>query len=227
MSKKILVVLAGCGAKDGSEIHESVLTLLAIDKSGAHYQCAAPNKKQHHTLNFISNEEMHEERNVLIESARISRGNILDLSKVEMKNYDAVIFPGGFGAAKNLCSFAFDGITAQVDPDVKRIINEAYDTKKPIGAICIAPVIVALSLAEKNPNIVLTLGTDADSNTRLREIGVQSKACLTTEFVKDEQNRIVSTPAYMHGHSRISELEQGISQCVNAVIEMCHQKAGV
>ncbi len=227
MSKKILVVLAGCGAKDGSEIHESVLTLLAIDKAGAHFQCAAPNKPQHHVLNFIDNSEIHEKRNIMIESARIARGDILDLAKVSMNNYDAVILPGGFGAAKNLCSFAFEGVKASVEHDVKRIINEAYDAKKPIGAICISPVIVALTLAQKNPNIILTLGTDPASNTHLREIGVQSKDCLTTECVKDTVNHIVSTPAYMHGHSRICELEQGISQCVNAVIQMCHQKAGV
>lgn len=227
MSKKILVVLAGCGAKDGAEIHESVLTLLAIDKAGATYQCAAPNKPQHHTLNFIDNSEMPEVRNVLIESARISRGNILDLSKVSMKNYDAVIFPGGYGAAKNLCSFAFDGIKASIDPEVKRIINEAYEAHKPIGAICIAPVLVALALHDKNPGILLTLGTDTETNHKLNQIGVQSKECLTTAFVRDDKNLIYSSPAYMHGHSRISELEQGITDCVNAVIEMAHSKAGV
>lgn len=227
MAKKILVVLAGCGAKDGSEIHESVLTLLAIDKEGAEYECAAPNKKQHHVLNFITNEEMPEERNVMIESSRISRGRIKDLSQTKMQDYDAVILPGGFGAAKNLCSFAFDGAKATIDPEVKRIINEAYDQRKPIGAICVAPAVVALALAEKNPDIVLTLGTDAESNKALEQIGVKSKACLTTSFVKDEKNLIATSPAYMHGKSRISELEQGISQCVKAVIEMCHSKVAL
>lgn len=222
MNKKILVVLAGCGAKDGAEIHESVLTLLAIDKAGAAYQCAAPNKTQHHVLNFIDNTEMPEQRNVLIESARISRGNILDLTKVSMKDYDAVIFPGGFGAAKNLCSFAFDGVKASIDPEVKRIINEAYDSHKPIGAICIAPVLVALALHQKNPDILLTLGTDSETNHKLNQIGTKSKECLTTAFVRDDKNLICSSPAYMHGSSRISELEQGITQCVNAVIEMTH-----
>jgi enhancing lycopene biosynthesis protein 2 len=224
MSKKILVVLAGCGAKDGAEIHEAVLTLLAIDKAGASYKCAAPNKEQYHVLNFITNEEMPEKRNVMIEASRISRGNILDLAKVSMQDYDAIIFPGGFGAAKNLCTYAFDGSKASIDPEVKRIVNEAYDQKKPIGAICVAPAIIALALAEKNPNILLTLGTDEGANKSLEEIGVKSKACLTTAFVKDEKNLIATTPAYMHGNSRISELEQGISQCVNAVIEMCHIK---
>ncbi len=227
MSKKVLVVLAGCGAKDGSEIREAVLTLLAIDKAGAEYQCVAPNKNQHHTLNFLTDEVMPENRNILVESARIARGRIQDLVKVSMKDYDALILPGGYGAAKNLCSFAFDGVKATIDADVKRIINEAYDARKPIGAICIAPVLVALALHEKNPEILLTLGTDAAANSKLEEIGVKSKSCLTTAFVRDDKNLIASSPAYMHGSSRISELEQGISQCVNAVIEMSHQKAGV
>jgi len=218
--KEFLVVLAGCGAKDGAEIHESVLTLLAIDKEGAEYQCAAPNIKQHHVLNFIDDTEMNQERNVMIEAARIARGNILDLAKVSMNDYAGLILPGGYGAAKNLCTYAFDGAKASINPEVKRIINEAYDAGKPIGAICVAPVLVALALAEKNPEIVLTLGTDAGANASLEEIGVKSKDCLTTAFVKDEKNRIVTSPAYMHGASKISELEQGISGCVKAVIEM-------
>lgn len=217
--KKFLVILAGCGAKDGAEIHESVITLLAIDKEGAEYQCAAPNIKQHHVLNFIDNSEINQERNVLIEAARIARGDILDLATVSMDDYAGLILPGGFGAAKNLCSFAFDGVNATINPELKRIINEAYDSKKPIAAICIAPVLVALALAEKNPNIILTLGTDPSANKNLEDIGVRSKECLTTAFVKDSENRILSSPAYMH-NARISELEKGISQCIKAAIEM-------
>lgn len=223
MPKPILVILAGCGAKDGAEIHESVLTLLAIDKAGAKYQCAAPNKNQHHVLNFIDNSELKETRNILVESARIARGDIKDLTEVSMQDYAGLIFPGGFGVAKNLCSFAFDGTQAQVDPEVNRIINEAYDQAKPIGAICIAPALIALTLANKNPNITLTLGTDIESNQNLEQIGVQSKSCLTTAFVRDDANKIYSSPAYMHHNSRISELEQGISQCVNAVVEIAYK----
>ncbi len=225
MMKKILVLLAGCGNKDGAEIHESVLTLLAIDKEGAKYECAAPNIEHKHVLNYIDDTVISEKRNVMIEAARIARGEILDLAKVSMKDYDALILPGGFGVAKNLCSFAFDGAAATVNPEAKRIINEAYDAKKPIGAICVAPALVALSLAEKNPEIILTLGTDKEANAALETIGVKSRDCLTTAFVLDEKNRIASSPAYMHGNSSISDLEKGISQCVKSVIEMCHQGA--
>jgi enhancing lycopene biosynthesis protein 2 len=222
--KKILVVLAGCGAKDGAEIHESVLTLLAIDKAGAKYQCAAPNKNQKHVLNFIDDSVIDQERNIMVESARIARGNILDLAQVSMKDYDALILPGGFGVAKNLCSFAFDGADASIEPETNRIINEAYDLKKPIGAICIAPALVALALADKNPNIVLTLGTSEQANSNLKQIGVKWKSCPTSSAICDNDNLIVSSPAYMHGNSKLSELEQGISQCVKTVIELCHQK---
>lgn len=221
--KKVLVVLAGCGAKDGAEIHESVISLLAIDKAGANYEISAPNIEQKHVVNFIDGSELNEKRNVLLEAARIARGNIKDLSKVNMLDYDALLIPGGFGAAKNLCTYAFDGIKASVNADLKKIIRDAYEQKKPIGAICIAPVIVALSLADKNPNITLTLGTDASASKDLEIIGVKSKNCLTTEACIDKENKIVSSPAYMHGNSRISELEQGISKCINAILELSHE----
>ena len=223
--KKILVLLGGCGNKDGAEIHESVLTLLAIDKEGASYQCAAPNKEQHHVLNYIDDSELPEKRNVMLESARIARGDILDLSIVSMSDYDALVIPGGFGVAKNLCSFAFDGTEATVEPEVDRIINEAFDFKKPIGAICISPALIALSLGKKHPDIALTLGTDKASNEALEKMGCNSKECLTTTFLADKNNKIVSSPAYMHGDSRISELEKGINQAIKSVIEMTHEKA--
>ena len=225
MSKKILVVLAGCGAKDGAEIQEAVITLLAIDKEGASYQCAAPNINQKHVLNHIDDSEIQQERNVMVEAARIARGDIQDLATVSMKDFDGIILPGGFGAAKNLCTFAFEGANATVNEDVKRLINEAYDAKKPIGAVCIAPAIVALSLVEKNPEIVLTLGTEEAANKNLQDIGVKFKDCPTTSFTVDEANRIVSSPAYMHGGSSISELEEGITKCVKKVVEFA--QAGV
>lgn len=222
--KKFLVVLAGCGAKDGAEIQEAVLTLLAIDKEGAQYQCAAPNIPQKHVLNFIDDSEINQERNVMIEAARIARGDVLDLSKVSMDDYAGLILPGGFGVAKNLCSFAFEGAKASVEAETKRIIQEAYKQKKPIGAVCISPALVALSLVELNPDITLTLGTEEAANKNLQDIGVKFKSCPTTNFIVDEKNKIASSPAYMHGGSRISELEQGISKCVKAVIEMARAK---
>ena len=225
MSKNILVLLAGCGAKDGAEIQEAVLTLLAIKKEGCDYTCASLDKPQKHVLNFIDDTELDQERNMMQESARISRGQIEDIAELSMKDFDALVLPGGFGVAKNFCTFAFEGTKASVEPEVKRIIQEAYDMKKPIGAICIAPALVALSLVEKNPNITMTLGTAEEANKNLTEIGVKFKSCPTTAHTVDEENKIVSSPAYMHGDSTIVELEEGISKCVKAVIEMTYVKA--
>lgn len=227
MSKNILVLLAGCGAKDGAEIQEAVLTLLAIKKEGCDYTCASLNKNQKHVLNFIDDSELDQERNMMQESARISRGQIEDVSKLSMKDFDALVLPGGFGVAKNFCTFAFEGTKASVEPEIKRIIEEAYDMKKPIGAICISPALVALSLAEKNPDITMTLGTQEEANKNLTEIGVKFKNCPTNAHTVDEANKIVSSPAYMHGDSTIVELDEGISKCVKAVVEMTYSKAAV
>jgi enhancing lycopene biosynthesis protein 2 len=225
MPKNILVLLAGSGAKDGAEIQEAVLTLLAIKKEGCDYTCASLNKNQKHVLNFIDNTELDQERNMMVEAARISRGQMEDIASLSMKDFDALVLPGGYGVAKNFCTFAFEGTKASVEPEVKRIIQEAYDMKKPIGAICIAPALVALALAEKNHSITMTLGTQEEANKNLTEIGVKFKSCPTSSHVVDEVNRIVSSPAYMHGDSSIVELEEGISKCVKAVIEMTYSKS--
>ena len=225
MPKNILVLLAGCGAKDGAEIQEAVLTLLAIKKEGCDYTCASLNKNQKHVLNFIDDSELDQKRNMMQESARISRGQIEDIAKLSMKDFDALVIPGGFGVAKNFCTFAFEGTKASVEPEIKRIIQEAYDMKKPIGAICIAPALVALSLAEKNPDITMTLGTQDEANKNLTEIGVKFKSCPTSAHTVDVANKIVSSPAYMHGDSSIVELEEGISNCIKAVVEMTYDKS--
>lgn len=218
--KKVLVLLAGSGAKDGSEIREAVLTLTAIEKSGMSFQCAAPNKPQKHVINFINGSVLSEERNVLVESARIARGNVLDLSTVSMADYDALAIPGGFGVAKNLCSFAFDGVKASVDTDVKRIIREAFIAKKPILAVCIAPALVALALADLEPSILMTLGLDEVTNKHLDTIGVKSIACLSRECIVDVKNKVVSSPAYMDDDATLVDLDSGISKAVTALVDL-------
>ncbi len=212
--RNVLVLLAGSGAKDGSEIREAVLTLTAIEKVGMKFQCAAPNKKQSDVINFIDGSTLNEERNVLIEAARIARGDIKDLSTVSMKDYDALAIPGGFGVAKNLCSFAKDGVEATVDADVKRIIRESFQAKKPILAICIAPALVALSIADLAPDAVLTLGIEDAPNLSLENIGVKSMKCLSSECILDEKNKIVSTPAYMDDKASLVDLDTGINKAI-------------
>jgi enhancing lycopene biosynthesis protein 2 len=214
--KKVLVLLAGSGAKDGSEIREAVLTLTAIEKAGMSFQCTAPNKLQRDVVNFIDDSVLNEERNILVEAARIARGDILDLATVSMNDYDALAIPGGFGVAKNLCSFAIDGVKATVDADAKRIIREAFTMKKAILAICIAPALVALSLHDLEPEILLTLGLDDGPNQALEAIGVKSAKCLSTECIVDEKNKIVSSPAYMDDGASLVDLDMGINKAMIA-----------
>ena len=193
-----------------------MLTLTAIEKAGMSFQCTAPNKLQIDVINFMDGSVLNEERNVLVEAARIARGNILDLATVSMSDYDALAIPGGFGVAKNLCSFAVDGVKATVDADVKRIIREAFTMKKAILAICIAPALVALSLYDLEPNILLTLGLDDGPNEALEAIGVKSIKCLSTECVLDENNKIVSSPAYMDDGASLVDLDMGINKAIIA-----------
>lgn len=217
MKKRIGVVLSGCGVYDGSEIHEAVFTLLAIDQAGAEALCMAPDKELAE-VNHITGEPTGGRRNVLLESARIARGHIRKIDEVTALDIDGLIFPGGYGAAKNLCNFAEKGKDGVADSQVLRLVREVYQAKKPIGAICIAPALIALALGnEAAPT--LTIGKDSVTAAAIEGTGAKHQTCPVREFVVDRENKIVSTPAYMLANS-ISEAYEGITKCVNAVIEM-------
>jgi enhancing lycopene biosynthesis protein 2 len=217
MKKKIGVVLSGCGVRDGSEIHEAVLTLLAIDRNGAEAVCMAPDMEAPE-VNHLTMKETGAKRNVLVESARIARGNIRNIKEITASGLDAIIFPGGFGAAKNLCDFGAKGAKAAVQPEVTRLVGEMALAKKPIGAICIAPALIAAILGkEYAPR--LTIGTDAGTAAEINKTGSLHVDCPVTEFVVDRENRIVSTPAYMLAKS-ISETGEGIERMVKALLEL-------
>ena len=218
MGKKIGVILSGCGVYDGSEIHEAVFTLLAIDANGAEAVCMAPDMELAE-VNHISGEATGATRNVLLESARIARGKIVNIKDVKAGDLDAVILPGGFGAAKNLCDFAFKGAGAAIQPDVARLLKEMAAAKKPIGAICIAPALVA-ALFGKEAAPEVTIGNDAGTAAAINATGSKHVDCPVTEFVIDRKNRIVSTPAYMLA-GRIGEAYEGITKTVKAVLELC------
>lgn len=218
MAKRIGVVLSGCGVYDGSEIHEAVITLLAIDRAGAEAVCMAPNVNQMHVINHISGEPMAgDSRNVLIESARIARGNIKDIEQVKATDIDALILPGGFGAAKNLCDFAIKGADCTVNPEVTRLVKEIVAAKKPLAAVCIAPALIAKVLGELSPK--LTIGTDADTASALQAMGADHVNCPVREFIVDREHRLVTTPAYMLA-GRISEAAEGIEKTVKTLLEM-------
>ena len=217
--KKIGVVLSGCGVYDGSEIHEAVLTLLAIDKAGAEAVCMAPDIDQMHVVNHITGEETGETRNVLLESARIARGAIKPLSDITASQLDALVFPGGFGAAKNLCDFAVKGADCSVQSEVATLVKAMYEAKKPIGAACISPALIAGIFKGDETKPSLTIGNDADTAAALEAMGSSHVNCLVKEFTVDSENKIVSTPAYMIG-TRITDVAEGIEKMVNSVIEL-------
>ncbi|MHB8056358.1 MAG: isoprenoid biosynthesis glyoxalase ElbB [Desulfuromonadaceae bacterium] len=215
--KKIGVVLSGCGVYDGSEIHEAVLTLLAIDRQGCEAVCMAP-VGGFVVTNHLTGQQEGEQRDVLVESARIARGKIRDIKEVKAAELDAIVFPGGFGAAKNLSDFAVNGAAAGVNPDVARLLKEMAAAGKPIGAVCIAPVLLAAVLGrELSPAV--TIGNDAGTAAEIEKCGAKHQECLVSGFIVDRKNKIVTSPAYMLG-TRISEVAEGIDKCVKEVINL-------
>jgi enhancing lycopene biosynthesis protein 2 len=214
--KRIAVVLAGNGVYDGAEIHEAVLTLWAIDKWGANYQCFAPDMLQAHVVNHITGEDMNETRNVLVEAARIARGNIKPLSEYKVDEFDALIFPGGFGAAKNLCTFAFDGTGFKVNTDVQNAVIQTFKEKKPIGALCISPVI----LARLVQGVKITVGDDAGTIEAVESLGAKHVITTHGQILTDETNKVVTTPCYMLNAS-ISQIATGADNLVGKILGMC------
>ena len=218
--KKVAVILSGCGVYDGAEIHESVITLLRLDQRGAKVQCFAPNIAQHHVINHLTGEEMPESRNVLVESARIARGDIKDISEANVEEFDALIVPGGFGAAKNLSNFAFKGTECAVQPEVLALAEAFAEAAKPIGLMCISPAIAAKIYG---PGVICTIGKDADTAAAISKMGGEHKECDVSEIVEDKARKLVSTPAYMLANS-ISEAASGINKMVDRVLELTQQE---
>jgi enhancing lycopene biosynthesis protein 2 len=213
-NKKFAVVLAGCGVYDGAEIHEAVLTLLAIDKAGSTYECFAPDVNQYHVVDHLNGKATKETRNVLTEAARIARGNIKKLSQLEINQFDALVFPGGFGVAKNLSTFAVDGEDCLVNPDIEKLIVAAHQAKLPIGAMCIAPVVLAKVLGTGT----LTIGNDAETASTLENMGATHLSTNGDEIVVDNENKIVTTPCYML-NSPISVVAKGTKKLIKALLQ--------
>ena len=219
MNKKVAVILSGCGVYDGAEIHESVITLLRLDQRGAQVQCFAPNVAQLHVVDHYSGDEMNETRNVLVESARIARGEVKDIREAKAEEFDALIVPGGFGAAKNLSNFAVEGANCSVNPDVLELAEAFADACKPVGLICISP---ALAAKIYGPGVVCTIGSDAGTAAAVEKMGGTHEECDVHDIVEDTQRKLVTTPAYMEAKS-ISEAAGGIYKLVDRVLELTHE----
>ncbi|PLX10691.1 MAG: isoprenoid biosynthesis protein ElbB [Marinilabiliales bacterium] len=213
--KKFAVVLSGNGVFDGAEIHEATLTLYSITKNCASYEIFAPNIEQHHVINHMTGEEMPEKRNVLVESARIARGKINDLASFNASDFDALILPGGFGAAKNLCTFAFDGAACKINMDVEKAIRSMVEQKKPIGALCIAPVIIAKLLGD----VELTIGQDKGTADAVKSMGATHTETTHGEVIIDKKYKIVTTPCYMLD-ANIAQIGDGANNVVKAILDM-------
>ena len=215
--KKVAVILSGCGVYDGSEIYESVLTLLGIEENGAQYQCMAPNIDQMHVVNHLTGEASEgESRNVLTESARLARGEVIDLATANPTDYDALIIPGGFGAAKNLSDFAVNGSNCQVNPEVVAFTQAIHKAGKPVGLMCIAPAMTPLLFGDC---VNFTIGTDSDTAGAIESMGGTHNNCGVDQIIIDETLKVVTTPAYMLAGS-ITEAAAGIRKLVDQVVKM-------
>jgi enhancing lycopene biosynthesis protein 2 len=213
--KKFAVILSGCGVYDGSEIHEAIMTLYAILKNNGEYELFAPDIAQHHVINHLTGEVMPESRNVLVESARIARGKIKPLSAFNAREFDSVIFPGGFGAAKNLSGFAFDAENFTIEPQVERTLKDMVGLGKPVGALCISPVLLARVL--ESP--VLTIGTDAETANALERLGATHRQTGHGEVAVDPKYKIVTTPCYMLD-ATIVQISEGVDAAVKSLLQM-------
>ena len=210
--KKVAVILSGCGVYDGSEIHEATLALLALSKNEVEYQCFAPNKNQYHVINHLTGEVSSETRNVLVESARIARGNIKPLVELNVQEFSAILLPGGFGAAKNLSSFAYEGENYSVDESVAKVIKDFHLAHKPIAALCIAPVIIAKVLGGR-----ITIGNDNQTVDIISKTGAQHVNKEFNEVAIDEKNLLVTNPCYMLADN-IYKVWQGAEAAVEAML---------
>lgn len=223
MATRVGVILSGCGVYDGAEIHEAVLTMLALDRAGAEIVCLAPDRDQSDVIDHRTGKPTGERRNVLAEAARIARGKIQDVAAAKATDLDAAVLPGGFGAAKNLSTFASAGARCEVDPGVAKLLRDLHGQRKPIAALCIAPAVVAkLFGADLHPE--LTIGNDAATARQLDAMGARHVEAGVADVVIDRKHRIVTTPCYMLA-GRIGEVATGAEKAVAALLELAQAPA--
>ncbi|MBM65721.1 MAG: isoprenoid biosynthesis protein ElbB [Myxococcales bacterium] len=218
MGKRIGFVLSGAGVFDGAELHESVLCLLALDRGDAEVIFMAPDKDQFHVVDHQSGTPAEgERRSVLSEAARLARGPVRPLAEVSADEVDAILMPGGFGAAKNLSTWAFSGAAGEVDGDLQRLLGAVHGQGKWIAACCIAPAILARVFG--GDGVKVTLGTSDQDAAEVEKTGAQHERCSVEQVCIDEEHRLITTPAYMEA-ARIRELEPGISDMVGHLLRL-------
>ena len=213
--KKFAVVLAGCGRKDGSEINEAITLLLSIEQHHCEYQCFAPNRPQTEVVDHLTEKVIKEERNILTEAARLARSKILPIEKYKAEDYDGLLFSGGYGVAKNLCDYAYKGADMEVHPDVARAILETHEANKPIGAMCIAPVMLAKLIS----GVCITLGNDGtpDANNIIK-MGANHVQTEAGDVCADNDKLVFTTPAYMLDSS-LKDVYDGAFNLVETIVD--------
>lgn len=224
------VLLSGCGVYDGAEIQESVITLLKIQEMGFGYTCIGVDDNQHHVVNHLDGSEMNETRNMLVEAARIARGEIVSSSEIDLSALDALVIPGGFGSVKNFTKWAFHGPKGEIHPEVKKLLVNCYNAGKPIVALCVSPVVLAKALENNDPTIEMTIGSDVEKSPYdihafvegLRACGVQTNMRTSSEILIDSENRIITAPCYMMEASLV-EVSKNISMALQALQQMLEQ----
>ena len=224
---KAAIILAGSGVYDGSEIHEAVFTLLALEENGVEYQCYAPNKEQHHVVNHLNGEEMPEKRNVMVESARIARGNVMDLKELSAGDADFLVIPGGFGAAKNLNQWAISGPDGQLDTEVERVVKDFAKQKKPICGLCMGPTVITQALVGTDIHAIMTVGTSAEAtpydidgiSAGMNKLGAETTAKTIEEVAIDTEHKIVTAPCYMMEASPL-QVRENIAKAIKEVIKL-------
>jgi enhancing lycopene biosynthesis protein 2 len=228
---KFGILLSGCGVYDGAEIQEAVLAMLAVNEAGHEYQCISVNKNQHHVVNHTNGEEMKETRNMLVESARIARGDVKDIATITPNDIDALIIPGGFGSAKNFSKWAFSGPEGEILPEVKLLIVNLVNVGRPVCALCVSPVLVAKALEGSKLHAHLTLGTNEEPSpydipafhSGIESVGAVAEMKGIREIAVDYNLKIVSAPCYMMD-TNISEIRKNIKMAVEKTIELCKTK---
>ncbi len=217
MGKKVAVILSGCGYLDGAEITEAISTLISLSQHGLEYQCFAPDIDVPE-IDHTSGKETGQKRNVLKESARIARGNVLPLSELQEKDFSAIVLPGGYGAAKNLSNFAEKGASGEVNPQLKKSLEDFHASQKPIAAICIAPA-AAVALSLGNKGVSVTIGNDEATAGEIRKTGAEHINCKVDDFVVDTANKVITTPAYMY-EATPAQAFTGIQKSIQALAKM-------
>jgi enhancing lycopene biosynthesis protein 2 len=221
------ILLSGCGVYDGTEIQEAVLSMLAITEAGHDYKCISVNKNQYHVVNHLTGETMDENRNMMVESARIARGEVQDINEISPAIIDGLVIPGGFGAAKNFTTWAFNGPDSDILPEVKLLIVNLVNAGKPIAALCVSPVVIAKALQNSNIQPTLTLGTTKeqspynieDFHKGVESIGAKTEEKPITDILVDYDNKIITAPCYMM-NANILEVKNNIKKAVNQLIKM-------